>query len=86
MDYTIDLLELIGVEAECVSAITLTTSDSSYVSASRSPVYCSNVGGTCQLPFGTAIDVIYYMGIADTNGFLDKTEGFMYSSSVTDTS
>jgi hypothetical protein len=30
--------------------------------------------------------VIYYMGVTDSNGFLDKSKGYMYSSSSTTSS
>ena len=74
----IDLMQLIGIEAECVSALTLTTSHFE-VTGSKSPIFCSNVRGNCQIPFNLAMSVVYYLGIADSDGNLDKTLGYLQS-------
>ena len=47
----IDLLNLIGVEAECVKDLSIRTNFADKVTKAQSPVYCSNIRGTCQLPF-----------------------------------
>ena len=82
LTYTIDLLTLLGIEAECISSLTFTSTETK-LSSSRSEIYCSDIRGTCTLPLtlSATSTVIYYMGITDSNGYLDKTEGYMYSSS-----
>ena len=64
----IDLLNLIGIEAECLNKMNVTTNFTEKIKLAPSPVYCSNIRGRCKIPFEQTLPhfkVQFWVGVTD---------------------
>lgn len=60
----VNVLHIIGIEAECVKSMTISTHQPEMVQPTHAITYCANIQGICQVPLSlTSSDVIFYMGL-----------------------